>query len=441
MVTLHDDGGRQRSRAMRLAGISGATFRLVNVCVILLTTPLLVAALGESAFGVFVTITALSGYLALSDLGIGAGLLTVLGKASETGDDSKMSAIVGNALWILLVAGMIVTVLGLTISMLVDLPRLLGAPPTLAGASTQAFQIFVIGFGLQIPLSLAGRIQSALQNGAEAAFWLAMVTSLSSAAAALSAWVTGSVTVTVASSVCASCAVLLVQTIRVIYAYPWLRSHRSVRFERTPSHGLVSSSGWLFLLQLSAVVAFQTDVILVAAVLGSDNAAIFHSALRMFSLVSLVTTALAAQFWPATAAALSGGGNAWVKSTHSRLAWQLPLITALAGVILTVTGQTLIRLWLGPALVPPVGLLVALALWTTYGSFVFPYSQLLNGAGILKPQVALGIGMAIANLAISLALTRWIGLPGPPLGSLLAHITVALVPTLLLTRSLLRRAQ
>ena len=434
------DSDVKRSRAMRLAGLSGAFFRILKVLVLLVTTPILVTSLGESAFGVFVTITALSSYLALSDLGIGAGLLTVLAKASEEDNQRRVAAIVTNAAWMLLGAGVAVALLGLVASVLVDIPRLFGAPPSLAASSIRGFQVFVIGFGLQIPLSLGARVQAALQSGAEAAMWLAAVTSFSAIASAVAAWWTGSMVMTVLASVSISCLILLLQSIRVARKYSRLICIRSFGFDASASRGLFASSGWLFLLQVSAVVAFQTDVIVVAAVLGSEDAAVFNGALRVFSLLSLVTTALAAQFWPASAAAFSSGGEAWVRDTHRRLAWQLPLLTAVAGLLLTVFGQTIILRWLGPSLVPPVSLLVAFALWSTYASFVLPFSQLLNGAGILKPQVFIGACMAVTNLGATLYLTTRIGLPGPPIGSLLAHVLVALVPTLILTRRVLRRA-
>lgn len=429
--------GNRRSTSMRTAGLTGLGLRFLSMIILLVTTPLLVHSLGDAVFGIFVTITALTAYLALSDLGIGAGLLTLLGAAAGQEDHKQMAGLVVNAAWILLAAGTAVGILGLVLAKVIDIPRLLGAAPEDARSAAVAFRVFVVGFAASIPLTLGARVHASLQQGAEAAVWLSATTSLTAAAAATTAWVTGSLVATVFASVAATFVVSLLQTFRVYRQHPWIRIN-GARFRRADSRGLVSSSGLLLVLQVSAVVAFQTDIIVVAAVLGSDSAAVFHGTLRAFALVSLATTALVAQFWPATAEAISMKDHRWVRDTHRRLAWQLPLIAALAGTVLVVFGQQLIGLWLGKSLVPPLSLLIAFALWTTYSSFILPYSSLMNGAGILRPQAIIGVLMALANLALTLWLTKTIGLAGPPLGSLLAHVSIALVPAIILVRRVLR---
>lgn len=415
---------------MRRAGFSGLATRLANMVAILVTTPLLVRSLGDASFGIFVTVTALSAYLALSDLGIGASLLTVLGQASGSGDRRVMSGLVVSAAWILVIAGVLVGCIGLVASVAIDIPRLLGAPPGSEQEALTAFRIYVLGFAFAIPLALGARVQSALQQGAEAAIWLSLATTLSAVGAALVAAATGSLVLAISAWAIATVAVNLAQSVRVAMQHRWITSY-SVRFRRHQVQALMGASGWLFVLQIAAVVAFQTDLLIISSVLGADQAAVFHATMRAFALVSLVTTALAAQFWPAAAEAIGSSDHAWVRETHRRLAWQLPALAAVGSVLLVTFGQPLIGWWLGESLVPPMSLLVSFTLWTTYLAFVLPYSNVLNGAGILRPMAVLSVGSAGLNLALSLALTHLVGLAGPPLGSLLSHVLVLLVPMLL----------
>ena len=424
---------QRRTRRMRTAGTFGLSLRVASMGVLLLTTPILVRALGDDVFGIFVTITALTAYLAMSDLGIGAGLLTVLGAAAGKGDRREMSSLVTSAGWILLASAALIAVLGLAISVAIDVPRLLGAPTGQSAEALAAFRIFVLGFAVGVPLSLGARVQSSLQQGAEAVTWLSLSSSLSAAAAAGVAWTTGELVPTMLASVGVLCLVGLVQSARVLRQHPWILAY-GIRFRLGNAHGLLASSGWLFALQLAAVVAFQTDLLIVAAVLGSDQAAVFNGTLRAFGVVSLITTALASQFWPATAEAMAVDDHQWVRSTHHRLAWQLPALAAAAALFLVVFGRQLIGLWLGESLVPPLSLLLVFALWATYSSFVLPYSQVLNGAGVLRPLAILSILMAIANVLMSLALTNAIGISGPPLGSILAHGAFLLGPMLFFVR-------
>lgn len=413
--------------------MSGAFFRLLNMGVLIVTTPILVRSLGDASFGIFVTITAFSAYLALSDLGIGASLLTVLGRASAAGDRRLMAGVVVDAAWFLVAAGLVIGSVGLAASALIDIPRLLGAPPGSEQDALAAFRVFVIGFGVTIPLTLGSRVQSALQQGPEVAAWLSLVTALSAVGASIAAAVSASLVVTMSVWALVTCGANLAQTIRVVVQHRWILGY-GLRFRSHQAQLLRSVSAWLFVLQIAAVVAFQTDLIIVSALLGADNAAIFHGTMRAFALVSLTTTALAAQFWPAAAEAFGWADDHWVRDTHRRLAWQLPVLSAVAGLLLIAFGQRLIGWWLGQSLVPPLSLLVAFALWTTYAAFVTPYSHVLNAAGVLRPMAVLSLVMAGVNLVLSLALTSLIGVAGPPLGSLVAHVVVLLIPMLVFVR-------
>jgi O-antigen/teichoic acid export membrane protein len=105
--------------------------------------------------------------------------------------------------------------------------------------------------------------------------------------------------------------------------------------------------------------------------------------------------------------------------------------------LVVAVGQPLIRLWAGPGVVPPVSLLVALSLWTVYATFMTQVSYLLNAAEIVGPQVVMALAMAAVNLGVSLYLTHRIGIIGPVVGSLVAHLAVNGVPAVLIARRVL----
>jgi O-antigen/teichoic acid export membrane protein len=107
-------------------------------------------------------------------------------------------------------------------------------------------------------------------------------------------------------------------------------------------------------------------------------------------------------------------------------------------VFLLVAGQTIARIWVGDKLVPPFSLFVALAVWTVYMTVITQYSYLLMAADRITLLAALGVVIAVVNLAVSIVLTRWIGMTGPIVGNLVAAVLIQWWPMVILTRRLMR---
>jgi len=84
-------------------------------------------------------------------------------------------------------------------------------------------------------------------------------------------------------------------------------------------------------------------------------------------------------------------------------------------------------------------LIVGLAAWTVVASFSSALAMFLNGAQLIGIQAALAGAMALANVALSIALTRRIGVSGVVYGSLATQIAFVLIPFTLLASRLLTR--
>jgi O-antigen/teichoic acid export membrane protein len=104
--------------------------------------------------------------------------------------------------------------------------------------------------------------------------------------------------------------------------------------------------------------------------------------------------------------------------------------------------KLLIRIWVGPEVVPSLLLLVGLAFWAVLATGVSaPLAMFLNGTGVIRLQALLSVFMAIANLLLSIYLTRRIGISGVVYGSILAQIAVILIPLALYLPRLMSKLQ
>jgi hypothetical protein len=110
---------------------------------------------------------------------------------------------------------------------------------------------------------------------------------------------------------------------------------------------------------------------------------------------------------------------------------------ALALVLLIFT-PTFVTWWVGAEFRPPTALLVGLVVWTAYTTVLIPANMLMNAALVIRTQVLLATAMALLNLPLSIFLTHQIGVAGPIWGSILAHASVSVVPTIVIVRRILR---
>ena len=107
--------------------------------------------------------------------------------------------------------------------------------------------------------------------------------------------------------------------------------------------------------------------------------------------------------------------------------------------ILVVLAPWLLQLWVGSAVHPTPLLLIGLGTWAMMNTLNGPFAMLLNGANVVGFQAACAVGMAIANVTISILLVQRIGVSGAVWGSVIAQVVFVLLPDLWYMRRLLRR--
>lgn len=432
MIT--EAAGHRRSRRLMSAGVSGLTGRLISVAVGLAATPVIVRSLGDVRYGVYATITMAVSLFSFSDLGVGKGLVTRLAAADGRPDSTVQRQLVSTAFAISVAVAAFLAVLALLVSAAVPWAAVFGSsgiPEAELRIATLIFG-FVVAAGL--PATLGQKILLGLQHGAVANAWL-LATTVSALLLTVAASVAGASLGVVVMATTAPAVVLGAAQTMLLFrtGRPDLLPRRSdVTRDRVGS--LLNVSGLFFLLNVAVAVAFQTDLLVVSAILGATSAAVFSIALRLFGLVTQANNAYLSQLWPAFAEALSAGDHVWVRRTLIRMTATAAAITAPAVAVLVLVGKDVIRWLVGPSLVPPTALLVALALWTLQQAVVYPTAMLMNGAEIVRFQLIAASAMAVANLLTSIWLTKTVGIAGPVWSSLITHTVLNAIPAMIMIR-------
>jgi O-antigen/teichoic acid export membrane protein len=210
-------------------------------------------------------------------------------------------------------------------------------------------------------------------------------------------------------------------------------------FDLRTGVGLVRSGFLFFVLQISMTVAFTTDTLVVAQIVGPDAVAEYGVASRLF-LIPLALVAIAlSPLWPAYGDAIARGDVAWTRTTLDRSIKGGLFIAIPVAAVLVIFGEWIISVWANGAVTPPFALLLGLGIWTVESTIGNAVAMLLNGAHELRFQAVAAVVMAVANLALSIWLTTRIGVAGVVWGTVISYGAFVLIPMAVYVPGVLRR--
>jgi O-antigen/teichoic acid export membrane protein len=185
---------------------------------------------------------------------------------------------------------------------------------------------------------------------------------------------------------------------------------------------------YFFVLQIAGAVAYQSDSLVIAHVIGPNAVAQYAIPMKLFMMVPMIMGLLYVSLWPAYAEAFSRGDKNWAMVTLRRSIWLAVLIGVPSCAALVAVGKPLIRLWVGSSVEPTILLLAAAGTWAALNCVGGAFAAFTNGAGILRLPALLSVIMMIGNLGLSILLTMKLGVSGVLWGSVVAQVAFMLVP-------------
>ena len=434
--------GRAAERYRRAAWstVAGVGARFIGLAVSLITIPLAIGYLGAERYGLWVTISAITAMLTFADFGLGNGLMNAIANAYGRDDVVAAQRAVSSA-FLILTAVAVVAVVGFAL--------LYGVVPwasltnvstaTAAAEAGPTVLVFFLCFAVSLPLGLAQRIQYGRQEGFEVSLWTALGSLLSLAglvvAIQLHAGLPWLVLALAGGPVVATALNWLVLFSR---RHPELRPHLRLATGRA-ALGLIKVGMLFFVLQLAVAVAYQSDVVVAARIVGPSAAAEFSVALRLFFLVPTLLSLVFVPLWPAYGEAIARGDLGWVRRTLARSTVLGVILATASSVFLVFAGREVLRIWLGPVFDPPFMLLLGMAIWAVVSTGFTSISMLLNGATVVRFQVIVASLMAGTSIVASIVLGSRYGLSGIIWGTLLAYLICEAVPLMWYLPRLLRQ--
>lgn len=419
----------ERERRVVLSFVAALGTRVVTVVTNLVAVPLMLKHLGQERYGVWLTLSSFLNYLTFADLGLGNGLLNAVSDAHGRDDQAAARRSISSAFFMLLAIAAGVGLLGLILFPHVSWPALFATRTRQAAAeAAPAALVFFLLFIVQMPLSIIQRInlgyQEAYINSTFQALGSLLGLGAVYLAVAMGLGLPGIVLAFIGAPILA-----LVANWRTTFS----GKHREARPVLRDVHldavrRLLSLGGLFLVLQIAGAIAFASDAIVAAQVLGPEAVTQLGVPARLFILMSSVVSIALLPLWPAYSEAIARGDLAWVNRTlaHSiKISVVVLVPCALLGVFL---GKPILRWWAGAEVQPSFLLLAGLAAWTVVSTVGTGLAMVLNAANVVRFQVISATCLAIFAILAKVGLARLYGIEGIIWGMVLVYIAVTLVP-------------
>jgi O-antigen/teichoic acid export membrane protein len=432
---------RSREGRATLGSIVMLCGSAVSFLVALAVVPLTVGHLGTERLGLLLTSLAMVALLEPLDFGVGNALVTLLPRHAATGDRTGEARLVMSGLRRLIgVAAALLALAVVTIGR-VDWAGVLGVhSPDAIAVVRPTMIVLAAATAIGLPLALVDRVNLAYQDAHLVGLTTLVGNVLSLVLVVAGALAHADVPVLAAAMAAGPIAVRLIMMVNLLRRRrPWLWQPRLAPGSDARRE-LWRTGGLFFGLQLAVAVAFTSDQIVVAHVLGAEAVPSYAVPARVFGLVSATLFVILRPLWPAYADAAARGDAVWLQRTLRRSTLATAAVAAVLVIPLWAVGPWAVHLLGRDAVAVSRSTLAAFALWTVLSATGAAVSMALNGLGVMRLQLIASALMAGLNLALSWVLAQHVGVVGVVWGSVATYTACIALPYVVLVPRALHRA-
>lgn len=384
--------------------------------------PFNVAHLGQSTYGLWVLIVSITMYFSMLDLGYGVAQVKFASEYRARRDSEGLNQIVSSLFFFFCLIGLAAFAVGALLAF--NLQRFLNITPAQVEVGRDALLIISGYIALGFPASVFGGIVNGFQRHYLNGF-VSISTSVVVAVVNVIVLLAGyGLVELIAATTTVRVLSYFGYAINAYRAYPGLRIRVSnIRLARLRE--VTGFSTFILLIDLANKLNYSTDSIVIGAFMGTVAIAVWAVAQRLIDAVQTMTGQLNGAMFPivvdtATLEQADRLQRLFLQGTRISLAMVIPLATGLS-----LLAEPLVMAWVGPDFAGSVPVIYILAAAVSIRVGNSTATTLLKGSGQHRLLAGSNLLIALANIALSIALVRRLGLVGVALGTLVALLVVS----------------
>lgn len=386
--------------------------RGLDVGVSYLRFPLTLKFLGTELHGVWLTLGGIINWFGFFNIGLGTGLRNKLAEALAQGDTSLARSYVSSTYAIISIISSVMLVLLMVAVFLLDWPEIVAVSDSYESMLISTLLIVFTFFAVRFVLKLIGIILVSDQKPALSQ----ALQSISSVMFFIGIWFALKYRIMfgnlVVIGVLSSGSVLLVQAVATIVLFSGRYRHirPSVKYVDWRKFKSLASIGiQFFIVQISVIVMFSTDNIIIAQITGPADVVPYNVARKYFGIVEMLFMIVLEPFWSAFTQAYVKKEFRWIRKSINQLLilWGISLAGSL--IMLALSGWVY-EIWIGDMITVPFHLSVLMMLFFMIKTWNNVFVYLINGVGKIRLQLYMSIVIAVINIPLSIFFAKYLNM-------------------------------
>jgi O-antigen/teichoic acid export membrane protein len=414
--------GYERYRRAGITASSSFIAKALNILISFLSVPLTIHYLGSERYGVWLTISSMLTWMALTDFGLsGNALVNVLAESNGNDDRETARQYASSAFWVLtcisLISG-VMAIIGFHWISWRAVFQVSTATSTheLNVACAMTLAIFILSF----PLSLQYAIYSAYQEGYLANIWSIATNTLALLALLIVSRFHGGLPHLIFAMAGTRTLVAMANNYYLFRRYHWLMPYPSaVRWSCVQR--LFKLGSKYMVTQLAALGIYQSQPMIITQMLGPASVVIFVVSYKIITLPMDLIYLATQPFIAAFGEAKARGDWAWIRNAYRNATWASTGVGFSLVALMALVAKPFIRHWATSSAVPTTSFIVWLSIYVMIGIALMPTNQFLSGVekvtplaisttlcafGVIGAGILLAHGYGLVGLVMAMALSK-----------------------------------
>lgn len=395
-------------------------FKILNMGVVYFTIPFLLQYLGQTNYGIWVTIFSIVNILFFVDAGIANGLKTKLTEALSLKNYKLAKEYISTAYGSIFFISFIFLLIGAFILKNVNLSNLLNTGTSITNEKlVSIFFIALIFIVSNFILSLYKTLFYSIQKSAvvEFSMFLYQILVLGLIYYAVNNLQTSILYV---AYFYGFSNVIISLIFNFVFFYTRQQILPSIKFfKKNKIKELMGLSLGFFIIQLCMIIIFTTDNLIISNLLGPNEVTGYDIVLKLFQVISILSIVMLEPFWALFTDAFQKKDIFWIKKTLLKLN-KIFLLVITGTLLLVFLTEEIVSLWIGENFTIKNKLKYFMGVFVLVRVYPVMYMFFLNAIGKINLQVFLYLFGAIINIPLSILFIKYfnLGVSGVILGTI-----------------------
>lgn len=423
LYTIFSKGHERTVRAKKNIAFS-FLLKGISIVVGFVLIPMTITYVNQDEYGIWLTLSSIISWLSFFDVGLGNGLKNKLAETNALKQYDKSSAYVSTTYAALALIASGVFIIFLIGNNFINWSKVLNAQSNnLTELALIVFGFFCLQFISQIINTVLTAFHSPAKSSLINVIGQLMVLII---IFVLTKTTKGSL---IYLGLTLAGVPVIVQTVASIWLYNTeykivKPSFTAIDFKYIKD--LLGIGGVFFVLQIGALILFQTDNIIITQLFGPQKVTVFNVAYKLFSMVMMVSGIILTPFWAAYTDAYAKNDFDWMQRSlkKTRSIW---LILSAGTILLLIISPLVYRIWLHDQVQVPLSVSIAMTLYVIGFNWMQVNCFFLNGIGKVRIQLYLYIFSIIVNIPLAIFLAKYFDIAGVTLSNVVIFIIMGVI--------------